>query len=601
MDVMLIDNLFVEHGPAGPNTTFYPHLGLLSVAAELTEAGLTAGIFDPKMEYSVFVEGGATGDFDATLINAILSHAPKLVGFTAYGLNFHHVTVWVRKLRRQAPELKIALGGPHVSMMADQIVDFLPEVDLLVVGECEDRVAEVMEACLEGRPPRQGLARIRNQALVSEAGPQRKMAACKLPDLSLYVNAPPLDMGRLAFPLEAGRGCPYECTFCSTSQYFGRNYRVRSPEELVGDIRELRNRLSITNFDLTHDLFGLRKNFVREFCDQVRPLEVTWQCSMRPDQLSQEMVDMLVSAGCTDVYLGFETGSPTLQSSIKKRLDLVQSESAAQRLLDAGMGVTCSFITGFPDESQIDLECTLDLAGRLLQMSTGKLIVQLHLLAPEQGSELGQHSVGVLRFDGIGPDLHPVARPELVKSHPCIFANHFYLDSIAGRALHVQASVFVMQVLPAIGYSFAVWLVRQTAAGSLALLFKELLATLVTQRDAAVENLRASMIDACYRRAASHLGDEELLMEYARFREVVRYLSGRTGRPRLGTPCNDSAAGERSFEYTVSCDVISFVQDLDQGKNPPEVAGHDNRRWHLAVFQSGNTVCATSTLLAQSS
>lgn len=596
MDVLLIDNLFLEYGPMGPSATFYPHLGLLSVAAQLAGTELSVGILDPKMEYCAFIEGGATYDFDTTLINTILSYKPRLVGFTAYGVNFHHVTAWVRRLRSQAPEVKIALGGPHVSMLVDPIIDFLPEVDLIVVGECEERIVEAVSACLEGRLPHDGLARIRNRTLVSEAGRQRDMVECKLPELSFYVNAPHLDMERLTFPLEAGRGCPYECTFCSTSEYFGRRYRVRSAEELVDDIRALQNRFGITNFELTHDIFGLRKQFVREFCDRVRPLEVSWQCSMRPDQLAQDTVDLLASSGCTDVYLGFETGSAILQSSIKKRLDLTHSEEAVKRLLDGGMGVTCSFITGFPDETQWDLECTLNVVGRLLQISTSKLIVQLHLLAPEPGSELGRHHVDALRFDGIGSDLQPIARPELVTSNPRLFANHFYLDSSVGRACHVRASVFIMLVLPTIGYSFTAWLVRQTA-GSLALLFEGLVTKLAPHSDWTVEDLRIGMVETCYRRAADYIGDEYLLSEYARFRDAVRYLSNHNGQSR-GDTLLESASSDHTLEYTSACDVVSFVNDLDRGNNPSKVQEPDGRHWRIVVFQSGITVSATSILLA---
>lgn len=341
IDVLLIDNLFVSQTSAGPRTIFYPHLGLLSIAATLNRAGFGTRLLDPKPEFERYLAAGADGDFDLAFVDLILRCRPRLVGFTAYGLNFHHVATWVKQLRRLDPSIKIMLGGPHVSMLAEDIADFLPEVNMLVTGECEGRIVDAVDACLGDRSPEHGIAAVRNGVVLSKEGHRRDLPPYGPPDLELYLNAPDWNGTSLSFPLEAGRGCPFECTFCSTAAFFGRRYRVRSTQDLIGDILHLRERWGVASFDLTHDLFGLRRQFVREFCEQVTPLDIAWQCSMRPDQVTPELATVLAKAGCSDVYLGFETGSEHLQTTIKKRLELMPARRSARLLTRAGIDI-CS-------------------------------------------------------------------------------------------------------------------------------------------------------------------------------------------------------------------------------------------------------------------
>lgn len=592
MDVLLVDNLFVSQTDLGPSTSFYPHLGLMSIAAELNAAGIVTRILDPKLVFRRHLQSGDPRDFDQSLLDAVQAHSPRVVGFTAYGLNFHHVTAWVRALRRAAPPIRIILGGPHVSMLAREVADFLPEADWIVCGECESRIVALMVACLSGSTPDLPGTSKRNGVTISAGGNAARENCVRSPDLGLYVETPAFELASICMPIEAGRGCPYDCTFCSTAEYFGRRYRTRSPAELVGEMRDLNQRFGIHTFDLTHDLFGLQKPFVREFCERAEPLGVSWQCSMRPDQISQTTIDQLVRGGCSGVYMGFETGSPALQSSIKKRLDLASAIDAAERLMASPIGVTCSFITGFPDETSLDVDLTLDLIGRLLMMSNGRMILQLHLLSPEPGSALGREKTEFLRFDGIGPDLQPVARRELVASHPTVFANHFYLESAAGRFVHVLASLFVMNTLPDLGYPFAAWLVRETAGGELSALVRDIAVDLGPVTAEGTGALRESLLQRCYARAAMHVGDDALIEEYARFRSAVRHLSSR------GESVHEDPRA--AYGYVARRNVAAFAYALDKGLPFQAEALEPDVGWSIRFVLSGGEVRVESTPIAHS-
>lgn len=258
--------------------------------------------------------------------------------------------------------------------------------------------------------------------------------------------------------------------------------------------------------------------------------------------------------------------------------------------------ITASFITGFPDETESDLRATLDMVGDLLGIADGKVIVQLHLLAPEPGSELGKNADQLLRYDGIAPDLEPVTREHLVKSHPRIFASFHYLDTRLGRRLHVLSSLFVMQVLPTIGYPFTAWIVREIAAGSLAAFFFEISNDIPEPTPDSLERIRDAMVACCYRHAARHVDRDALISDYARLRQAVVFMSHR-GEPAANGKAGQEVIQDHSLSLTVSHDVVAFARALEQGADPRKSDWHSGQTLQVRVTRSGGSVSATSTII----
>ena len=122
--------------------------------------------------------------------------------------------------------------------------------------------------------------------------------------------------------VEAGRGCPFHCTFCSTATFFGRKYRVKAAAKLVSELKFLNSAYNITEFSLQHDLFTVNRRKVLEFCEEVRPCGFSWTCSARIDCVDSELLREMARSGCRGIYFGVETGSSNLQELVKKRLDI---------------------------------------------------------------------------------------------------------------------------------------------------------------------------------------------------------------------------------------------------------------------------------------
>jgi radical SAM superfamily enzyme YgiQ (UPF0313 family) len=175
-----------------------------------------------------------------------------------------------------------------------------------------------------------------------------------LPDYSLYPQAADDPM----ISLEVGRGCPYACTFCSTNTFFSRFFRMRTTALIVRDIEKLMETRGIKYFDFNHDMFTTNERLVREICGAIisRNLEIKWGCSARTDRVSQELLLLMREAGMTSIFFGIESGSPSVQSIIKKRLDVRDAEGKIRFAQSIGTKVAASFIIGFPEEGEDDLD-----------------------------------------------------------------------------------------------------------------------------------------------------------------------------------------------------------------------------------------------------
>ena len=256
-----------------------------------------------------------------------------------------------------------------------------------------------------------------------------------------YDLHPIRELGLTSLRVEAGRGCPFNCTFCSTASFFGRRYRLKSAERLVGELDFLHAAYGIAHFELTHDMFTANKHKVRRFCETVVQRGYTWSCSARMDCVDSELLVTMHEAGCRSIYYGVETGSARMQKISRKHLDLALVEPILDVTSRVGMKAVVSTITGYPEEKEEDQDATLDLLGTCLVRAADLISLQLHLLTPEPGTELHAEYGDRLEYDGHISDFNfPALQADdsrVMSEHPRLFMNHHYYPTVLPRAQHL--------------------------------------------------------------------------------------------------------------------------------------------------------------------
>lgn len=421
-------------------------LGLLSLAAVLEQEGVEVALIDWNHE----ARAGRL-PLDESLYETaaarIDDESPDIVGFTTMCNSFHITLRMAEAWKRRRGDIPVILGGPQASVVDVAALEAFPFLDYILRGEAEVTLPRFL------REWSAGTREYVTPGLTYRWGGRiaRNPEADLLPDLdtlrmAAYHLLPysPAESGAI----DAGRGCPFECTFCSTSRYWRRRFRLKSIDRILTEMRALRDQYGATHFSFQHDLFTLNGKRILEFCQRLcaERWNVEWACSARVDCVTPELLGRMAEAGCKAVFFGVETGSCRMQQEIRKRLKLDQVWTALDAALCAGMTPTVSFISGFPTETEDDLRQTFEMIERLLQRE--KVHVQGHLLGPEPGTADYERWRGRLRFDGYFSDIAGTAyrllEPEWFQAHPELFSSfHYYEPLTIPRGLLRGLDLFV--------------------------------------------------------------------------------------------------------------------------------------------------------------
>jgi len=361
----------------------YIPLGLLTVASIAEALGHTVDIVDVnRLPCDAGIKHGR--GFEAEAASFIRAKHPDLVGFTTMCHSFPQT---IKMAQALSPHALILLGGPQATAVHEDVIQEFPFITAVLRGEVESSLADFLRWA-EGKGDLAGVA-----GVTYRSGGD----VVQTPDAPLIVDLDTLPRPAYhlyplkefsVIPIEAGRGCPYNCSFCSTSLYFRRRYRMKSTHRLIDEIRTLVEETGCTTFAMVHDMFTVDRRRVVEFCEGIAQsgLPVHWHCSARVDRVDPELLDTMQWAGCRRIFFGIESGSQRIQKIIGKNLDVDQVVPTLAYAQRKGIKSVASFIIGFPDETPHDLQETVGMAVDLLK--AGVSDVQINILVPLPGSPL---------------------------------------------------------------------------------------------------------------------------------------------------------------------------------------------------------------------
>ena len=346
--------------------------GTLLLATELLDAGFQVDIL--RFE-QVEGFGGPYLTFIENMVNAILQRKPKCVSFYSLWPDYHIMLRLARELKQRDSKIITVFGGPQASCTAQTTLETMPFVDYINTGEGENTVVPLFCGILRGEGDLNTIPGLHYRKEGKLFHNNELIPLCDLNKLPRWDERllPPEDPQVLQnqyyfMPIDIGRGCPYSCSFCCTSYFWRRVYRMKSTDEIIADIKYYKEKYGIRSFWFTHDAFTVNKKLVTEICDRIleEKLDIVWRCSARLDCISQELILKMKQAGLVRISFGVETGSPRMQKLINKHLDLKKAKSLVDFLLKEQLWVGLYFMYGFPQETQEDLNQTLEMAFSMI-------------------------------------------------------------------------------------------------------------------------------------------------------------------------------------------------------------------------------------------
>lgn len=316
----------------------------------------------------------------------IISLKPSVVSFYTICDSFYISARLSESIKKKNPNIKIVMGGPHATLIAAEILSDFPWVDIISMGEGEKTVLSIMDALINNGnfSSLYNVAyRVKDDIIIRPFAPlisDDELAKYVPDDFENY------DISNYkGMSMEGGRGCPFNCTFCSTSSFWGRSYRVKKTEAIIDEMRNYHKKFGFTYFAIQHDLFTANKNKIMEFCRELTKEKVKyyWGCSSRVDVLDYEMIDAMVKANCKDIFLGIETGSVTMQKKLNKNLNLERAYTMIRYMKEKGIELSLSFIYCYPDETIEDFQCTAKLIESLILLGVQELSLHVFMLLPK--------------------------------------------------------------------------------------------------------------------------------------------------------------------------------------------------------------------------
>lgn len=269
------------------------------------------------------------------------------------------------RMRERFPNATLILGGEHASGDPATVLGEVP-IDVCAVGEGEETFVELLSHLRSGDPLDDvaGIAwRAPEGIRVNPARARiRDLDDVPLPDWEIFPVEAYIDYasphgavrGR-SMPMLATRGCPYQCTFCSSPQMWTTAWRARDAKLVIDEMVGLNERYAATDFHFEDLTAVVKRTWIVDFCKQLidRGLRFTWQLpsGTRSEAIDEEVAGLMVRAGCRNFSYSIESGSVETLKIIKKRIHLDKVHESSRAAMRAGIRLQVNFILGFPHET----------------------------------------------------------------------------------------------------------------------------------------------------------------------------------------------------------------------------------------------------------
>ena len=341
-------------------------LGLAYVAAAADSQGHTVKMINLMMQT----------DTQKALHEAIDEFNPEIIGISVRNIddqNMENPRFLLEPLKdvvtncRKYSDATIVLGGAGYSIFPQATLDFL-EADIGIQGEGESAFLNLLKRLGDKKNLSEipGLY-LPGQTSRSEWGYIKSLSDITLPLPDVHLSTPStLKDQEIWIPFQSRRGCPLDCSYCSTATIEGRIIRKHDPKKVVDAISRYAE-VGLDHFFFVDNTFNLPSAYANTLCEQLisSRMNVTWRCILYPWKVDDELVEKMAMAGCREVSLGFESGSKKILANMNKKYLPTDVRQISERLKKFGIGRMGFLLFGSPGENKETARESLEFADSL--------------------------------------------------------------------------------------------------------------------------------------------------------------------------------------------------------------------------------------------
>ena len=337
-----------------------------------------------------------------------------------------------RAAKKTVPDVLTIAKGAHFLKYDAETLREVPDLDIIIRGEPEMTFREL----LEGRPldavpgitwrSGSGIRRNPERPFLDDLD-SLPFPARHLVDMRRYARP---DNGRLQGVIRVSRGCPHHCVFCLATPVSGGKVRMRSPENILTEIRQCIDRFGMRDFLFWSDVFNHDRPWVERLCSAIidADLRISWASNLRADNVDEDLAVLMKRSGCHLASVGVESGSQEVLDRIGKRLTLSQVRSAFAALKKAGIRTFAYYVFGLPWETRRSAEETIRFA---LELDSD--YANFFAATAFPGTRLFERAVREGAVAGAGPDV------------PGLFDQAYAAPTVAGPHLSREEIIALQQ------------------------------------------------------------------------------------------------------------------------------------------------------------
>lgn len=272
------------------------------------------------------------------------------------------------------PDVPVIVGGSHASLLPDVVIQD-ENIDFVCIGEGEITFLEFCNAIdrLEDTSKLLGLCYKKDGKVIKNPPRPRIEDLNSIPfpardlfDFEFYVK----HIGNEDFimrqpwaDLITSRGCPFNCSFCNVRFVWTRKWRYRSADNIVSEMRLMKEKYSIREFAFMDDSASVNKKVFMRLLDTIieakLDIKFTFPTGLAFTTLDKEVMDKLYEAGCYRITFGLESGNPEIRKDIRKTWPLDKAKELIKHANHIGMWTANTNIIGFLNETREQMEDTL--------------------------------------------------------------------------------------------------------------------------------------------------------------------------------------------------------------------------------------------------
>ena len=287
---------------------------------------------------------------------------PDIAGFSVCTAQSTMSKVLIEKVKSYNDKIIITIGGPHPSALGDECLTDCPEIDIAVYGEGEKTIVDIAQDV--------PLSQIRgihyrsdNKIVTNPPTPlltSAELDALPLPDKSLvnfkrFIGIVPVGRRPSMF-IQASRGCPYSCTFCSKAVY-GSIVRQRSPERVIEEVELLYHDWGVREIHFLDDTFNINLTWTHKLLDLIIKngyhKKLIFRVAMRVNEkiVNLELLRHLKAAGVWIICYGVENGNQGMLDRMCKGITIEEIRRAFRLTHSVGLKSLAYFIIGTTGET----------------------------------------------------------------------------------------------------------------------------------------------------------------------------------------------------------------------------------------------------------